>query len=183
MTRSTKLSALSLCVLALAAIGSWPAFADEPSAKVTCEILENGEGASGEVSIQQNGTEVATGTCGKELAIPAGTFDAILRLDGALDSPEQKQPLTVKKKGSAKLKADFATGLLEVSIASQGKRAAGMAIIKRDGKQIGTLGSGVPAHLSAGSYEVVARYRTQEKSWTDVKVEKGARVTLDASFE
>lgn len=179
MTRSHKLLGLSLAALALAL----PALAEEGAGKVTCEILENGELASGEVSIQRDGAEVASGTCGKELSVPAGTYDAILRLDGALDSPEQSQPLTVKKNGKAALKADFTTGLLEVRIQSQGKRAAGMAVIKREGKQIGTLGSGVAAHLSAGTYEVVARYRTQEKAWADVKVEKGARVTLDAAFE
>lgn len=179
MTRSYKLSAIALCALALAL----PALADEAGGKVSCEILENSEPASGEVSVQRDGAVVATGTCGKDLVVPPGTYSAVLRLDGALDSPEQTQPLTVKKNGKVSLKGDFTTGLLEVRIASHGKRAAGMAVIKRAGTQIGTLGSGVPAHLSAGTYEVIARYRTQEKAWADVKVEKGERVTLDATFE
>ena len=50
-----------------------------------------------------------------------------------------------------------------------------MAVIRKDGKQIGTLGSGVAAHLSAGSYEVVARYRSQEKRFDDVQIKKGER--------
>ena len=46
-----------------------------------------------------------------------------------------------------------------------------------------TLGSGVPAHLSVGTYEVVARYRTQQKAFPDVAIKKGERTVLDAAFE
>jgi len=63
-----------------------------------------------------------------------------------------------------KLKADFPTATLEVRIASSGRRAAGMAVIKRNGQQLGTLGSGVAAHLSTGTYRILVRYRTQEKT-------------------
>jgi hypothetical protein len=41
----------------------------------------------------------------------------------------------------------------------------------------------VAAHLSAGTYRVIVRYRTQEKDLGDVHVEGGKRVTLDAAFE
>jgi hypothetical protein len=186
MQQSKGLTVLSV-LFALA----FPAFspatdraaAEEASGRVTCTIQENGEEASGVVSVQREGKEVASGSCGKELSLPAGTYIAVLGLDGALDGPEQQKPLTVKKGETARLDANFATGILEVRIASQGKRAAGMAIIKRDGKQIGTLGSGVAAHLSAGTYEVVARHRTQEKAFGAVSVPAGQRITLDAAFE
>jgi hypothetical protein len=179
MTRSRILPSLLLCLLSVA--GS--AIADTANGKVSCEILENAEAASGEMVIVKDAAEIARGTCGKELNVPIGEYEVVLRLDGTLDSPESRQPLAVKKNSTHKLKADFETGVLEVRIASQGKRAAGMAIIKRGGQQIGTLGSGVPAHLSVGAYEVVARYRTQEKAWSDVKIVKGERATLDATFE
>jgi hypothetical protein len=179
MTRSTKLWGAAAWFCSLAAVAS----ADGASGSVSCEIRENGEAASGVISLQKDGKELASGSCGKELSVAAGTYDAVLRLDGALDGPEQHQPLTVKKSSKAELKADFATGTLEVKIASQGKRAAGMAVIKRDGKQIGTLGSGVSAHLSAGTYEVVARYRTQQKAFSQVQVTRGQAITLDAAFE
>ncbi len=180
MTRSTKGWTLAAALISL----SIPALADSASGAVVCEIRENGESATGVVSLQRDGKELATGSCGgKALAASAGTYTAVLRLDGALDAPEQSQPATVKKGGKLELKADFATGTLEVRIASQGKRAAGMAIIKRDGKQIGTLGSGVSAHLSAGSYEVTARYRTQEKAFGQVQLARGQALVLDAAFE
>jgi hypothetical protein len=157
--------------------------AQQARGRVTCEITENGESASGTASFQRDGSEVAAGTCGKELSVPSGDYSVVLQLDGALDGPAQRQSLTVQANGKHTLKADFATGTLEVRIVSQGKRAAGMAIIKRDGQQIGTLGSGVAAHLSAGSYRVVARYRAQEKDLGDVAIGAGQRVTLDAAFD
>jgi hypothetical protein len=157
--------------------------AEAGRARVTCEITENGESASGTVSLQRDGQEVVAGGCGKELTLDAGSYTALIRLDGALDGPSQQKSVSVATNGKASVKADFATGTLEIRIASQGKRAAGMAIIKKNGAQIGTLGSGVAAHLSAGTYQVVARYRAQEKSLGDVTVGPGQRLALDASFE
>jgi hypothetical protein len=150
---------------------------------VSCDILENGQPASGVVSLQLAGQEVVNGACGKDIGVPAGTYIALLRLDGALDGPEQRQTVNVEAGGSAKLRADFATGTLEVRIVSLGKRAAGMAILKRAGQQLGTLGSGVAAHLSAGTYHVFARYRAEEKDLGDVNIAGGQRVTLNAAFE
>jgi hypothetical protein len=180
MLRSTRSWAWVVCLFCGAASGS--AVADG-NGRVSCDILENGQPASGVVSLQRDGHEVASGACGKEFSVAAGSYTAALRLDGALDGPEQRQALNVEAGAVAKLNADFATGTLEVRIASLGKRAAGMAIIKRAGQQLGTLGSGVAAHLSAGTYHVFVRYRTQEKDLGDVRVEGGKRVTLDAAFE
>jgi hypothetical protein len=179
----TRTHTLPLLIAALLLGLALNALADEGSGTVVCDLKENGDSASGVVSVQRDGAEVASGTCGKDLNVPAGEYTAVLHLDGALDSPTQTQSLTVKKGQKSALKADFATGMLEVRIASQGKRAAGMAIIKREGQQLGTLGSGVAAHLSTGKYEVVARYRSQEKAWADVQIEAGKHVTLEASFE
>jgi hypothetical protein len=153
------------------------------SGKVTCQVLENGKPASGMLTVSQGASQVASGSCGSPIDVPAGTYTATLGLDGALDGPEQQKPLTVTAGQSAKLDADFATGLLEMRIRSQGKDAAGMAVIRKDDRQIGTLGSGVAAHLSAGGYKVVARYRTQERRFEDVQIQKAQRTLLDVSFE
>src|SRR5262249_50485541 len=155
MSRSSRTAAW----VALVLLGAGAPVHAEGAGRVLCEITENGQPASGVVSLQQNDKEVATGSCGREFSVPPGDYVAALRLDGALDGPEQRQPLSIKPGAVHKPKADFATGMLEVRIASQGKRAAGMAIIKRKGQQLGTLGSGVMAHLSTGVYHVYVRYR------------------------
>jgi hypothetical protein len=172
----------SMCAFALMCAGAEAALA-EGVGRVWCDITENGESASGVVSLQQKGHEVASGACGKEFTAPVGSFVAALRLDGALDGPEQRRNIVVDASGLVKLQANFNTGTLEVRIASLGKRAAGLAIIKRNGQQLGTLGSGVAAHLSAGTYRVIARYRGQEKDLGDVNIGGGKQVTLDTAFE
>jgi hypothetical protein len=151
--------------------------------KAECTVLENGETASGTVSFQKEGKEVAGGTCGKTLSVPAGTYTAVISLDGALDGPQQKKTVIIKAGAVERFTAEFATGTLEVRIQSKGSSKAGMAVIRKDGKQIGTLGSGVPAHLSAGTYQVEARYRIQKKQFDSVVIEAGRRKVLEASFE
>jgi uncharacterized cupredoxin-like copper-binding protein len=184
MTRLSRHSAFALSVATLSAFAAPLATqAEAGKARVTCEVSENGEAASGTISVQQDGKEIVAGTCGKELTLPSGTYTAVVRLDGALDGPSQTKPLSLQPNSKSSMKVDFQTGTLEIRIAAQGKRAAGMAIIKKNGTQIGTLGSGVAAHLSAGSYRVVARYRTQEKDLGEVVVLAGQRLTLDAAFD
>ena len=182
MVRVSRPFAMAFGLLAWSSYGG-TADSQAATARVTFEITENGEAASGTMSVQRDGKEVASGTCGKELTVPAGSYTAVVRLDGALDGPAQSKPLTLEPNSKSVLKVNFQTGTLEIRIASQGKRAAGMAIIKQNGRQIGTLGSGVAAHLSAGVYRVTARYRAQEKDLGDVVVEAGKPVTLDASFD
>jgi len=151
--------------------------------KVSCEITENGRAASGTIVLYAGAAEVADGTCGKAFALPAGADSAVLRLDGALDGPEQRKQLDTDASKAANLRADFATGLLEVRIQSKGRDTAGIAVIRRAGKQIGTLGSGVTAHLSTGSYEVIARYRTHERRFETVAIQADQRTALTASFD
>lgn len=164
---------------------SWsaPGMAQAGSGKVECKVLENGEAASGTISVRKDGNEVAQGGCNQPLSVPAGSYSAVISLDGALDGPEQTQTVTVKAGAVARVTADFPTGILQVFIESAGKQAAGMAVIRRGGSQIGTLGSGVAAHLSAGAYEIVARYRTEKKDFDTAVLERGKRLVLNASFK
>ncbi len=169
-------------MLGLGLLRVMPALAGA-NGKVSCEVLENGKPASGTLTVLNGDSEVAAGSCGKPFEVPAGTYTAALSLDGALDGPEQRKPLAIQAGQTVKVDADFATGLLEMRIRSQGRDAAGMAVIRKDNKQIGTLGSGVAAHLSVGSYQVVARYRSQEKRFDEVQIKKGERTPLEATFE
>lgn len=158
------------------------ALAQGGAGQASCAVTENGEPASGSLVLQRDGTEVARGACGKPVTAPPGAYTAVIALDGALDGPTRSERITLEAGKTRELRADFETGVLEVRIEREGRRAAGMAIIRRDGAQIGTLGSGVAAHLSAGRYEVVVRYRADEKSFPDVVVSKGTPTKLEASF-
>ena len=174
LARSSTVGALLWMTAAAAAAGD---------GKLICEIRENGKPASGTIVVLHESTELARATCGKTLSVPVGEHTAVLTLDGALDAPEQRMAINAQPDKTVKLGADFATGLLEVHITSQGHDTAGMAVIRKDGRQIGTLGSGVSAHLSAGSYEVVARYRQKERRFDKVSITQGQRTVLDANFD
>lgn len=183
MMRSTLTSYLRAALLLCATCPAL-ALAEPPTGRVTCAITENGQTASGVISVQKDGKEIATTSCGRELSVPVGSYVVALRLDGTFDGPEHRQNIEVKP-GAApqKLSADFATGILEVRITSGGRRAAGMAVIKRNGQQLGTLGSGVTAHLSAGTYRILVRYRNHEKDLGEVTITGNQRLSLDAAFE
>jgi hypothetical protein len=178
MTRS--IAALTTFFAAFAAMSVSVAHAQQ--GRIACTITENGGAASGTAIVRQNGRDVSTGSCGTPLSVAAGTYDVTLRLDGALDRPEQTKRVTVRAGQTASATADFATAILEVRITAGGRRAAGMAIITRNGVRIGTLGSGVSGHLSAGTYDVVVRYRTQERRFDAVSLTKGQRRALSAAF-
>src|SRR5687768_6400364 len=150
---------------------------------VICRVQENGAAASGTVSIRQDGREIGAGACnGDVVAAPAGSYEAVIRLDGALDRPEQTRPVTVRAGQGATVTADFATAILEMRIMAQGRRAAGMAVLFRNGQRVGQIGSGVSAHVSAGTYDVVAQYRSQEQRFDAVALVPGQRRSLSAEF-
>ena len=155
----------------------------QPRTGVTCQIKENGAAASGTISLRQQGREIGAGACnGQVVAVPAGSYEAILRLDGALDRPEQTRSVTVRAGDAAAIEGDFATAILEVRISAQGRRAAGMAVLYRNGVRVGQIGSGVSAHVSAGTYDVVAQYRTNEQRFDGVALVPGQRRSLSAEF-
>lgn len=159
-----------------------PQPAQQGPGTIACQIRENGGPASGTILVRQGGRQVADGSCASPLSLPAGTYDVTLRLDGALDRPEQTRRVTLGAGQTEQVSADFSTAILEVRITAEGRRAAGMAIITRNGERIGTLGSGVAGHVSAGTYDVVVRYRTQERRFDGVALARGQRRALSASF-
>jgi hypothetical protein len=182
-TLTAAVAFVALC-LVLGAGAIVPArSAGQPRTGVTCRIQENGGAASGTVSLRQGGREIGAGACnGDVISVPAGTYDALLRLDGALDRPEQTRPVTVRAGQASSLEADFATAILEVRIMAGGRRAAGSAVLFRNGARVGQIGSGVAAHVSAGTYDVVAQYRTNEQRFDGIALVPGQRRSLSAEF-
>ncbi|MFW6050190.1 MAG: hypothetical protein ACODAU_03380 [Myxococcota bacterium] len=150
--------------------------------RVDCELQENGSPASGTMVVHRGSRQVTTGSCGTPVRLSAGRYRVTVRLDGALDRPEQHRTVHVRPGRSERVTVDFPTGTLRIRVRSNGRRAAGMAIIYRDGDRIGTLGSGVAGHLSTGTYEVVVRHRARERRFEDVTLRAGQERTLDVDF-
>lgn len=150
--------------------------------QIDCTILENGATASGVMVVRRGGQEMATGTCGKAVSVDSGSYEVVMRLDGALDRPEKVQKVNLKPGSKLTLNASFETGLLELHATQGGRKAAAMAVISQSGRRVGSLGMGVTGRLSTGSYDVALRYRGEEKQFNGVTVSVGARRVLDAAF-
>lgn len=159
-----------------------PVMANRPAAQILCAIQENGVAATGTLRVAKGDSVVHSGSCAGSIPVAPGSYSVVIGLDGALDGPEQTFNVTVKSGANETVTADFATGILQVRIESQGQQAAGMAIIRRGGTQLGTLGSGVAAHLSVGAYDVVARYRLKSQEFNGVAITRAQTTTLDARF-
>lgn len=151
------------------------------SGSMTCRVEENGVVARASFQLLASGRTVATGDCGQPIDVPAGTYQAVLTLETTVDRPQRSVQLTVPSGGSARATASFSTSTLEVRFTKDRRAVHGLAEIRRDGRTIATLGSGVSARLSSGSYEIVTRYRTEVRRYT-VTLAPGQRRALRADF-
>jgi hypothetical protein len=174
------------CLLALALLG-WAlahegdAAADASGGQIRCTVTENGNPASGTVEIEKDGLRVASGSCGRSHAVPAGPCKVTVRLDGALDNPAKTVTVRAEADKTVPVTVDFATAVLEVRIDAKGGRGTGLVAVEKAGRRIGTIGSGVPARLSVGAYEVVVRLGGNEKRYA-VELKPGQRRLVRAEF-
>jgi hypothetical protein len=150
--------------------------------RIACTVLDNGAPASGTMTARLGSRQHAQGPCGAPLDVPAGSYHVEVQLDGALDSPTEVRTAHVRAGQTSQVEVGFATGTLRVMVQAAGRRAAAMAVIYRNGRRVGTLGSGVSAHLSAGRYEVEVRHRTEQRRFDDIVVRRAERRTLEVAF-
>ncbi|MBK8169708.1 MAG: hypothetical protein IPK60_05130 [Sandaracinaceae bacterium] len=174
---------VSVSVLTLlAAFVNAGAASAQQRARILCSATDNGQSASGSVSVKQGDREIANGITGTAIAVPNGTYDVIVTLDGALDHPTVTSQVVVARAQQYTTTATFQTAVLQIQVEAAGRHAAGMATITRNGERVGTLGAGVPCHLSAGTYDIVVRYRSTERRFDGIALSPGEHRSLTASF-
>lgn len=168
-------------MIAVAALSWAPVSADAQTGQISCSVTTNGTPARGTIVVERDGREVAGGSCGAVLSVPAGKWRATVRLAGTLDNPSKQVDVIVTAGKATPVRVDFKTGVLEVRIETKGGSGTGMVTVNRGSKRIGTLGAGVAAQLSAGKYEVVVRYGGKERRFT-VDLHPGQRRLVRAQF-
>jgi len=151
------------------------------SGAILCSVTENAAPARGTASVEGGGKEIAAGSCGAALPVPAGKYKVTVRLDGTLDNPSKVVDVEVSGGKTAPVSVDFKTGALEVRIENKGQSGTGIVAVNRGSERIGTLGSGVAARLSAGKYEIVVRLGGQERRY-EVDLRPGQRRLVRAQF-
>lgn len=149
--------------------------------QIRCSVTENGSPARGTIVVEQDGREVGGGSCGAVLSVPVGKCKVTVRLDGTLDNPSKSVRVKVSAAKATPVSVDFQTGVLEVRIETKGQRGTGIVTVNRGSKRVGTLGSGVAARLSTGTYEVVVRLGGEERRYS-VDLRPGQRRLVRAQF-
>lgn len=168
---------------AVVALLAWGASssADAAEGQIACALTENGGPARGSLVVAQGGRRIASGSCAKPLSVEAGRYQVTIHLDGALDNPKQTRDATVTDGQTATVAVDFKTGTLEVRIEAQEQRGTGLVVVEKDGRRLGTLGSGVAARLSSGAYQVIVRLGGKEQRHA-VDLRPGQRRVVRAQF-
>jgi len=155
--------------------------AEAQTGEIRCTITDNGAPARGTIVVEQNGRRVGTGSCGAVLSVPPGKCKVTVWLDGTLDNPSKTVDIEVTAGKTSTATVDFQTGVLEVRIEAKGQSGTGIVTVNRAGKRIGTVGSGVSARLSVGSYEVIVKLGGQEQRYS-VDLRPGQRRLVRAQF-
>jgi hypothetical protein len=155
--------------------------AEAQTGQIRCSITENGGPGRGSIVVEQDGREVGGGSCGAAFSVPVGKCKVTVRLDGALDNPSKSVTVEVAAGEVTPVSVDFQTGVLEVRVETKQQRGTASVTVNRGSKRIGTLGSGVAAGLSTGSYEVVVRLGREERRYT-VDLRPGQRRLIRAQF-
>lgn len=183
---------ITLAPTASAQDGSAPSPAGEGRVAVT--VKQNGSVASGAFEVHRladasHGTAgeiVASGRSGLAVRVPAGTYDVVVRLDGAIDRPERwLRDVVVGAGRTAEVEGSFQTAVLEVRVQARGRRAAATVYVRRAGEtaDVATLGAGVRAVVSAGTYDIVVRHRAQERVFPGIELPAGGARALTADFD
>lgn len=174
--------AIALGPMVAAATLVWaPMPADAQTGEIRCSITTNGAPANGTIVVEREGREEAGGSCGSTISVPAGKWRATVRLDGTLDNPSKRVDVTVKAGKATPIRVNFKTGVLTVRIEAKGGSGTGVVTVNRGSTRIGTLGAGVAAQLSAGSYEIVVRYGGKERRYS-LELRPGQSRLLRAEF-
>ena len=149
--------------------------------QLTIAVDENGAYAPSTFQVRQAGRVVASGSSGSPIALPAGAYDVTLTLETALDRPTRTVRVLVPDGGVAPARASFQTSILEVRFTKDRVAVHGLATVRQGDRVIGTLGSGVTARVSAGTYQIDARYRTEQRTYS-VTLAPVQRRALSAQF-
>ncbi|MGE0786882.1 MAG: hypothetical protein AB7S26_14515 [Sandaracinaceae bacterium] len=148
---------------------------------LACDVTENTLTADATYEVRSAGRVVASGSCATPATLAVGTYDVTLTLMTALDRPQRTVQVTVPANATATASARFDTGLIEVRIMKDRAPAGGVTMIYRDGVLVGTIGTGLVAHLSPGRYDLTARYHLETKAY-QVDLTTGMRRGITANF-
>jgi len=153
-----------------------------PSARVDCDVQENGQQALASFRVMAGESEIAKGSCGRAQEVPPGTYEMRVTLDGAVDAPTVKQRIEARVGDLTKARASFETGEILVELTRDGRRTIGTIKLLKGGSVLATLTGGVTSRVSVGTYSVELESRGARRTLDAVTVSRGERRSLSADF-
>ena len=137
------------------------------------------------VELIQNGRTIASAACGLGAlplsAIP-GAYVARISLADTFDGTHRDVPVQVVAGQVRGLTVEVPTALLEVRAEVAGRLVFGRAIVRRSGNVVGSLGSGVVATLTPGSYDIEVVQGSQRRLLQGIRLAPGQRRALRVAF-
>lgn len=162
MTRENRQRTIITGVLAvvwlLACVPATDVAAQGQSGTLSCRVTNNGAPATASIRIQKADGSSQEGSCGRPVTLAAGTHQVTVRLDGALDRPEQTQSVTISAGQTSEISASFRTGEVIVRVQAAGRPVPAMLELLRDGTRVATFAAGVKSQLSVGRFTVRVRF-------------------------
>ena len=147
----------------------------QPTGKLRCEADENGAPAAASFRAFRDGTQIATGPCGKETALPTGPLTIEVALDGVLAAHPEKVRLEISAVGTARARASFETGTLLVDVTRDGRRGAATVKLLDGGRELAQLSAGVASRVSVGTYAIEIESRGERRRVDGVSITRGER--------
>jgi hypothetical protein len=174
---------LALCA---AFVTLLPASADpaeaQAQAQLGCQALDNERPAAASFRLYRDGAQIAGGVCGKVQGVPAGTYELLVALDGALGASEQRLSVTVRPGGSERPTVRFETGELLIEVTREGRRSTALVQLRAGGRTLAQLSAGVATRLVVGTYSLELESRGEKRQIDAVTIARGERRVLGVEF-
>jgi len=159
--------------------------APSTAGSLRCSATRNGVESRATVELIQNGRTIASAACGLGAlplsAIP-GAYVARISLADTFDGTHRDVPVQVVAGQVRGLTVEVPTALLEVRAEVAGRLVFGRAIVRRSGNVVGSLGSGVVATLTPGSYDIEVVQGSQRRLLQGIRLAPGQRRALRVAF-
>jgi len=157
----------------------------EGTARVGCEVRENGAPAAGSFRIarsEQPETAISSGVCGKDLELAPGSYELTVVLDGALGDGEQRFSVSPRAGSPSRVKASFETGELSVEVTRDGRRAAALVQLLRAGVELAKLSAGMVSRVVTGTYALSVESRGESRRVEAVVIARAERRVVSVAF-
>jgi hypothetical protein len=158
-----------------------PALAQAP-AQIDCVVVENGKAGSGSFTVSQGGQQITKGSCGRPAPVPAGDYEVVVALDGAVDAPVQREKTSARGGQTAQVRGRFETGELLIEVMRGGRRGVATVRLLKGEATVATLSAGVVSRVSTGTYAVEVESRGDKRRFDGVAILSTERRTIAVDF-